>query len=72
MEGLVLIIVYFSQVIQVVKMASTIVFPLFLGFMIAYVVNILMRFLERHFPLNVKQTWLLKVKRALYLFYHTF
>jgi predicted PurR-regulated permease PerM len=49
LAGLVLIIVYFSQVMKAAKAVYGICLPLILGFVIAYVVNILMRFLERHY-----------------------
>ncbi|NLL48563.1 MAG: AI-2E family transporter, partial [Firmicutes bacterium] len=67
LAGLVLVIVYFGQVVQALKTAYGILLPLALGFMIAYVVNILMRFLERHYFLKAEQSWIHKTKRPVCL-----
>lgn len=67
LAGLVLVIVYFGQVVQALKTAYGILLPLVLGFMIAYVVNILMRFLERHYFLKAEQSWIHKTKRPVCL-----
>lgn len=67
LAGLVLVIVYFGQVVQALKTAYGILLPLVLGFMIAYVVNILVRFLERHYFLKAEQSWIHKTKRPVCL-----
>lgn len=60
LAGLVLLIVYFSQVLQAAKAVYGIAFPLILGFVIAYVVNILMRLLERYYFPTAKHPWIIK------------
>ncbi len=67
MAALVLIIVYFKQVWQAAKAVYDIVFPLLLGSVIAYVVNILMSFLERHYFPKSAQPWISKTRRPICL-----
>lgn len=67
LAGLVLIIAYFGQIVQALKTVYGILHPLVLGFMIAYVVNILMRFLERHYFPKAEQSWIHKTKRPVCL-----
>ena len=67
MTVLVLMIVYFSQVMKAAKSVYGIFLPLLLGFIIAYVVNILMRFLERHYFPRSKQPWITKTRRPVCL-----
>src|SRR5690554_5451651 len=64
---LVLMIVYFSQVMKAAKSVYGIFLPLLLGFIIAYVVNILMSFLERHYFPRSKQPWITKTRRPVCL-----
>src|SRR5690554_137131 len=64
---LILMIVYFSQVMKAAKSVYGIFLPLLLGFIIAYVVNILMSFLERHYFPRSKQPWITKTKRPVCL-----
>lgn len=68
LAGLVLLIVYFSQVLQAAKAVYGIAFPLILGFVIAYVVNILMRLLERYYFPTAKHPWIIKTRRPICLF----
>lgn len=65
--ALILLIVYFQQATQLVKLLWGIVFPLFLGFVIAYIINILMRFLERHFFPNYAKPWMKKIRKPVCL-----
>ena len=67
LAGLVLVIAYFGQIVQALKTVYGILHPLVLGFMIAYVVNILMRFLERHYFPKAEQSWIHKTKRPVCL-----
>ena len=60
-------IVYFSQVMKAAKSVYGIFLPLLLGFIIAYVVNILMSFLERHYFPRSKQPWITKTSRPVCL-----
>ena len=64
---LVLMIVYFSQVMKAAKSVYGIFLPLLLGFIIAYVVNILMSFLERHYFPHSGKPWVIKTKRPVCL-----
>lgn len=67
LAALVLIIVYFHQVLQVAKAVYDIILPLILGLVIAYVVNILMSFLERYYFPRTKQQWIIKTRRPVCL-----
>jgi predicted PurR-regulated permease PerM len=64
---LVLVIVYFNQVLKAAKSVYDIVLPLVLGFIIAYVVNILMRFLERHYFPKAEKPWIARTRRPVCL-----
>lgn len=67
LAGLVLVIVYFNQVLKAAKSVYDIVLPLVLGFIIAYVVNILMRFLERHYFPKAEKPWIARTRRPVCL-----
>ena len=67
LAGLILIIVYFNQALQAAKAAYSIMHPLILGFVIAYVVNILMRFLERHYFPKAEKPWIDRTRRPVCL-----
>ena len=67
LAGLVLVIVYFNQVLKAAKSVYDIVLPLVLGFIIAYVVNILMRFLERHYFPKAEKPWIARIRRPVCL-----
>lgn len=67
LAGLVLVIVYFNQVLKAAKSVYDIVLPLVLGFIIAYVVNILMRFLERHYFPKAQKPWIARTRRPVCL-----
>jgi predicted PurR-regulated permease PerM len=67
LAGLVLIIVYFSQVVQALRAAFGVLFPLVLGCVIAYVVNMLMRFLETYYFPKAGQHWISNTKRPVCL-----
>lgn len=67
LAGLVLVIVYFNQVLTAAKSVYDIVLPLVLGFIIAYVVNILMRFLERHYFPKAEKPWIARTRRPVCL-----
>ncbi len=65
--ALIFLIVYFSQATQMVKGFWSIIFPLFLGFVIAYIINIPMKFLERHFLPGAKKKWVHKTRKPVCL-----
>lgn len=66
---LILLIVYFSHVAQAVKSLWDIVFPLFLGFIVAYIINIPMKFFEKHFFWRSPKKWVNKIKKPACLFF---
>lgn len=65
--GLILFIIYFRQVITVIQNLWGVIFPLVLGLIIAYIVNMLMQFFEKHYLLSPHSKWAQKIKRPLCL-----
>ena len=66
--AVVLIILHFDSILLWTENIWTIVFPLFLGCLMAYVINIIMKALEDHwFPDSQKNT-VKKMKRGICLF----
>ncbi|RCX10532.1 putative PurR-regulated permease PerM [Anaerobacterium chartisolvens] len=65
--ALILLIVYFGQAMQALRSLWGIVSPLFLGFIIAYIINIPMKFLEKHFFPNTKKKWINKIRKPICL-----
>ena len=61
--ALILFIVYFSQVTAWAKHLWAIAFPLILGFVIAFILNILMKLLEKRYFPNSKRKLVLKTRR---------
>ena len=56
---------YFESVASFVKGMVGVVSPLLLGCVIAYILNIVLRFLERHYGKLEQNRWLKRLKRPL-------
>lgn len=56
---------YFEVALNILGIVITAASPLLVGGIIAYVVNILMSFYERHYFPNSKKTWVLKSRRSI-------
>lgn len=61
--ALVLFVVYFSDILEFVKEIYSIFFPIFLGCIIAYIVNIFMKTLEKYYFPKMRGKWKDKTKR---------
>ncbi len=60
---LTLIIVYFGNVINVFKKIFNVLSPLLLGFIMAYIINILVKIIEKHYFPKSKKKFILKTRR---------
>lgn len=60
---LTLIIVYFGNVINVFKKIFNVLSPLLLGFIMAYIINILVKIIEKHYFPKSKNKFILKTRR---------
>lgn len=61
--ALILVVVYFSQVTHTVSTLWRIVFPLVLGSVIAYILQIPIGFLEVHFFPHTKKKWVREIRK---------
>ncbi|MDO5027453.1 MAG: AI-2E family transporter [Tissierellia bacterium] len=64
---LALFVVYFSQILNILKGIFTIAFPIILGLVIAYVVNLILKSLEKRFFPNSKSKIINELRRPLCL-----
>jgi len=58
-----LILKYFEQILSFIGVLLDVLAPLLLGCVVAYILNIVLRFLERHYTKIEKRPWLSKAKR---------